>query len=340
MASCGPDYKSNLEVCRADFEKVTGQPFRNFYCPILHEDAPGELCMGHVVNDCIPNSCRSQVLQRKDVDGWFGSLFESRFAAFLIGKKVGITGVFTDSALHGQLRPHVEVDGEKVEHYFPKGHKANSHPGVRLVFGEEESVDIALKVSSSAVLEDGKTQLVMDQNVLSEATATMLKAAHLTMFALFGYKYVFHSSGLELARILRTFYLENRDKPRSQQIAAASDYFARYSGMLAPLERYNSVLVKGTIEDRRALACIGTSGHPFALAVLVRTGDEMHMVFLPPDNAANMDTYLKFVEDDDKATFTVKVVEHHPATQSNPARWIPEGETTIRMQLAPKYRDH
>jgi hypothetical protein len=64
--------KLSLPLVAADYEAVVGNPFGHFYCPILLEDIPGELCMGHVINKSFANSSRKRVVQRKDVDGFFG----------------------------------------------------------------------------------------------------------------------------------------------------------------------------------------------------------------------------------------------------------------------------
>jgi hypothetical protein len=57
-----------------------GNPFKCFYCPILQTDEETELCMGHIVNKSIPNSCRKCVVQRKDVDGFYGVVVEAEEA--------------------------------------------------------------------------------------------------------------------------------------------------------------------------------------------------------------------------------------------------------------------
>jgi hypothetical protein len=63
------------------FTAVNGNPFKCFYCPILQTDEETELCMGHIVNKSIPNSCRKCVVQRKDVDGFYGVVVEAAFAS-------------------------------------------------------------------------------------------------------------------------------------------------------------------------------------------------------------------------------------------------------------------
>ena len=61
--------------------------------------------------------------------------------------------------------------------------------------------------------------------------------------------------------------------------------------MIIPLGEFNKDSLRGSIEDRRFLVCLGSSGRFYGLGVFVRTNDCMHVVLLPPDDAEHMDTY-------------------------------------------------
>ena len=41
--------ENKLKELQADFEQVSGQPFSNFYCPIVFRDEIVKLCKAHVV---------------------------------------------------------------------------------------------------------------------------------------------------------------------------------------------------------------------------------------------------------------------------------------------------
>jgi hypothetical protein len=322
----------------ADYQMVTGSSFQHFFCPILLEDIDAELCMGHVVNKCIPNSSRKKVLQTKAIDGFFGSLVEKSFSALIAGKEAGIWRTWFDKNLSQEIRPVVTVDGAIVPHYIVAGSKAPQDPVVKFVNAAGEFIDIALKISPQLQLENCDVQLVTNCDYLPEATATLIKAAHLTMFKMIGYKYVFHGAGYMLAKILQRFYLDNRNRSRQDQLAATGEYFAPYAGIIIPLEQYNKDILKGTIDDRRVISCIGSSGHPYSMGVLVRTKDDMHIIFIPPDNPDNAGTYDSFVRRD-KSAFMAKIYEFCPPQAGQPAKWQTDAGPPIRMQLAPQYRD-
>ena len=199
------------ERLRKDYEHISELECEHFFCPILLEDTDKELCMGHVINDSIPDSSQHQVLQVKDVDGFYGSLVESSFAVLLKGKGGGSWRSLFDRALSRHLRPKIELDGQEVGHYVVSSADDTPHPVVKLVNEAGEFIRVALKVTDDIKLDLCKVQVVVDCNYLAEATATLIKAAHLTMFALFGYRYVFHPAGYHLAKILQNFYIQNRE---------------------------------------------------------------------------------------------------------------------------------
>ena len=328
------DIPSEVERLRADYETVIGSPFAHFYCPILLEDSRAELCMGHLVNKVIPNSNRKQIVQRKDVDGFYGSLVEKSFSTLIRGKKAGVWHAFFDKALSSDLRPTFEVNGRAVDHYVVKKNRSSIDPVVKMENASGEFINVAFKVSNELQLDQSRVQLVVDRDYLPEATAALLKAAHLTMFSLLGYRYVFHPAGYTLAKILQRFYLDARKLSRKKQRDAAAKYFPPHSGMILPLVKYNSDLIKGTVDDRRVLACCGSSGHPYAMGALIRTGDDMHIVFLPPDRPESADTYDQFVRNE-KGSLLVKVFEYQPSQPGQPAKWITNPGPPIRMDPAP-----
>src|SRR5258708_25929940 len=114
---------TELEKMRADYIEVTGQAFQHFFCPILQKDEHTDLLMGHIVNHGFPDSPRDQVVQRKDVDNFYGPHFESQFVAMRIQAAKSISELFTDRTLRDQLRPTILV-GNKPVPYFKIGANA------------------------------------------------------------------------------------------------------------------------------------------------------------------------------------------------------------------------
>ena len=71
-----------IEDCRADYAAVYGQSCENFFCPILLKGEKAELIRGHIVNEPLKSSSE-WVPQRKDVDGFYGSVVEPEFIAII-----------------------------------------------------------------------------------------------------------------------------------------------------------------------------------------------------------------------------------------------------------------
>jgi hypothetical protein len=69
---------ARVDKLREDFQAETGQPFKHFFCPILHVDEPVPLCEGHIINKAF-GTCNAWVPQRQDVDNFFGSMVEADF---------------------------------------------------------------------------------------------------------------------------------------------------------------------------------------------------------------------------------------------------------------------
>lgn len=311
-----------LEKLKKDYALDGGESFKHFFCPILLKDEDKEVCMGHIINKSIPNSCRKMIPQRKDIDNFYGSLFETYFITAVKAKVPSAVEVLLDPDLSREIPVEVSVAGEKVQHYEYRGDKAPSHSIIQLRDGDEKVADLVLKISEKVLQASGnKIQIAINRNFVPEATASLLKAAHLTMFSTLGYRYVFSPAGNTLAEILRAFYEKNAKKSRQEKTDAAREYFSQKAGMILPLKEFDEQLIKGSLEDRRFLICIGSSGKPFALGVLVRTDDLMHIVFLPPDNADNMGVYLEFVKNMYKKTFRYHLVDFIPDSDGKSARW-------------------
>src|SRR4030095_3604362 len=110
-----------LSALKANYSVVVGQPFRHFYCPILFRDEPVPLARAHLINAAFHDSDRRWTIQRKDVDGFFGSVFESDFVSIQQRRKQGPLEVLADKELSRRLRPRVAFKGKEIDHYIPSG---------------------------------------------------------------------------------------------------------------------------------------------------------------------------------------------------------------------------
>ena len=75
------NFQQKLDMLNADYAQIKGQPFSHFFCPILFRDEDVELCKAHVVNQAFPEAPQDWTIQRKDVDNFYVSIFESEFVA-------------------------------------------------------------------------------------------------------------------------------------------------------------------------------------------------------------------------------------------------------------------
>ena len=112
---------ARLNTLRADFESVTGNPFQDFFCPILFKDEKVRLCRAHVINRRFRDSDRSWTIQRADVDAWFGTLFEDDFLALEYKDQSVIEDALTDKDLTRRFRPRLTVDGQIVDYFLSRG---------------------------------------------------------------------------------------------------------------------------------------------------------------------------------------------------------------------------
>jgi hypothetical protein len=319
--------ESQLKALREDYANVTGIPFEHFYCPILFEDAPAPLCMGHIVNESCPNSFRGRVVQRADVDNFFGSLAEADFTSLIQAQSMHRNDVLYHPTLSKKLRPKITVDGKEWKHYQDRGPKAPDHSRLAVQIGGGEPMRWVLRKSpedvNAALKRDWKLVIEMDCRV--SALISLIKAAHLSLFRLLGYSYVLSGGGIEVGNgILGRFYRAHRDRQPSEAKAQALAYFRDYVNMVRPIEGFTGERPRGTVEDSTAKACFTSSGRPFALVVCVRTSQQLHAVMMPVlDHADGAAAYMDFMRNDNTS-----VRLHGCAFDAEARRWLIESEPT------------
>jgi len=65
----------------------------------------------------------------------------------------------------------------------------------------------------------------------------MLKAAHLTMFQMLGYRYALSAGGYFLGRdVLGEFFIKNRGQTKADILANVQSYFREFANMMRPAE--------------------------------------------------------------------------------------------------------
>jgi len=289
---------ARLESLQVDFERKAGRPFKHFFCPILHRDEPAELCRGHVINNAFRESARAWTIQRADVDGFYGSHFESEFVLLQERGRRPVTDRFADAGRGNKLRPEIRLDGQPVHYYQPDPVVPDHHTELLIQRDGAPPVRLALKLAPSEMLaaQSRSWDIGFERDLRLPALVSLLKAAHLTMFGLLGYEW-----GLSLGSRfigldgLGTFFDANRKLSHPEVIGRADAHFRQFINLVRPI---NSSLgqLQGTVSDSYLYMCTGMP-KPWAFLVLIRTGRDFHGVLLPifadDEGAAR---FLRFME--------------------------------------------
>jgi hypothetical protein len=289
---------SKLATLSADFESVIGRPFDHFYCPILFRDEKTTLIQAHIVNNAFSNSSRQWTVQRKDVDNFFGTLFEADFTILQERGKHDLFDIISDKVLSRKLKPKILANGKLVEHYQPGGIVPESHSKITIQREGFPEVHLALKVKPSEMLNtlDASWEIETRRDLRLAAFVSLLKTAHLTLFELVGYHYALSSGGRFMGwDVLGKFFDQAKNLNRSAILKAAVTHFAEFVNLMRPMLKAPPEL-KGTISDGLLYLCTGTP-KPWAIMVLIRTGDKMHAVLVPileaAESAARFVTFLR-----------------------------------------------
>jgi len=165
---------------RHDYKAVTGAPFRHFFCPLLYRDEDVELCEAHIVNQAVADSPRATTVQRKDIDSWFGSMFEADWVLLKERGRLKLCDVLGDRTLACRLKPRLWCDGEPVEHYVTRsGDVSPEHTRIQIE-GIERPLQLVLKLAPDDFLSslDAHWEISIQMDVQLAALVSLLKAAH------------------------------------------------------------------------------------------------------------------------------------------------------------------
>lgn len=335
------DLAEMLIFHREDYARTQGTSFEHFYCPMLLRDEPVELCRGHIVNQSIRDSSRKTVIQRKDIDGFYGTVFEADFVMMCNARDARLREIFTDPHLNKKLKPRIMADDEPCPYYFDRGHEPTpQHSPLLLEDDTGEAVRLVLKRDADAIVNafDKKWNIVLEADFRVSAVVSLIKSAYLTLFRLLGYSYALSTSGLSIGHdILGRFFLENRGKPVAEAQAAARAFFQPFVNMVRPIDRVEGATPRGTVDDNAVRVCFGSSGRPFGLVVCVKANHDLNAILMPSFNHADsVATYLEFLRSDRESIRLnagayvpeKKQFDVHP--QSVETRW-PKGKDNITL---------
>jgi hypothetical protein len=307
-----------LERHRADHAAIFGQPFEHFFCPILFVDEDVELTRGHVINKEFKGAPGTWAVQRSDVDSFFGAVFEGDYllSQRTIGKRV--IDFFFDAVLFRLARPTLYFKGRELHYFlrFGKERGGKAPDGFLTLDIDHNGQEVQVCIRNDGLTETLSVQhldLITIKDLRLAAFVSILKAAHLSMFSLFGYRYVYSEAGKLIGRdLLGAFYKANRhieDKRQIQENALA--FFKPYRFMVAPVPR-GSTNMGGSITDRIFELCAGSTQLPWGLIIYVKTSDLVSAVMLPmPDDPVAIDVYREFLCNDHEE-IRLMIGQYHP----------------------------
>src|SRR5258705_7940142 len=292
--------KIKLEELRADYSEVKGEPFSHFYCPILFQDEDQPLCEAHIINQAFTNSARATTVQRADVDSFYGSRFESDFLDVQRHRERSTAEIVTDKALSRRFSSKIWLENKPVDFFFgSKGMPAQFTP---VDLGDVKlSVPFGLKMHPTDVkAAQGKQwEIEVSRDVRIPMLVSVIKAAHLTLFEMLGYRYALSLAGHFVGQeILGKFFLQNKDKRKVEVVKSAVPYFREFANMVRPAIScpFDS---QGTVSDKTFLMCMGSSGSAWGFIVFVKTGHVIHGVLMPVfEQVEQSVTYLDFLRNE------------------------------------------
>ncbi len=282
-------------LCR-DFAEVNGDAFSHFYCPILFEDESVPLCKGHVVNQAFRGVSKRWTVQRRDVDSFFGSHFEAEFTSLQELADWKDSGVFSDKKKHRKVRPRIVVDGREVEHFVPTEAVPNAFTAIEIYDGKKPMV-LGLKMNPEEMKESAERDWAVEvaRDIRFPAFVSVVKAAHLTLFALLGYRYALSAAGHFVGwDVLGRFLRASNGHARDAVLKSATEHFREFSGMVRPVLKASDE-IDGTIDTGQLLTCWSGSGYPWAMILYVRTGSALHAAMVPVfDHPDGVKTFVDF----------------------------------------------
>jgi hypothetical protein len=305
------EFLRRLELARDDFARVTGAPFENFYCPILFRDEQATLCRGHIVSQAFPNSPRRWTVQRRDVDSFFGWAFEEEFLGIqYLSGRLSPENVLVDRSLSRRLRPKIALQGEEVQHYARQTKHAVPASFSRLDLETSGgTASFVLKIAPEELIpftgSPGGLEIVLERDLRLAALVSLLKAAHLTLFDLLGYRYVLSSGGWLLGKSILGVFVSSAqaDDDRNWVHARARGHFADFVHLVRPVLRdaADPRLGRSTLEDGIVWICGNEPHVPWALMVFVRTEGQRHAVLCPCfERHVEVNRFLSFLSDGER----------------------------------------
>jgi hypothetical protein len=257
--------------------------------------------MGHIVNEACPNSFKGRVVQREDVDNFYGQFVEAKFTSNVQARSMSLAEALRDPKMSKKLRPKICVNGEMWEHYEDRGTDVPAgHTRLAVHVGEGDPLLWVVKKTPEEVvsLENTGFELMIGTDCRPDALVSLVKAAYLTLFRLLGYSYALSTAGKKIGHdVLGKFYREHGQKKADEARQAALPFFRPYANMMRTIVSFDGKPPCGTIEDHRGRVCLTPEGVLFGVMVTIRTNTFYYDVLMPcfdvPEADAAYDDFMR-----------------------------------------------
>jgi len=234
-------HNARLEDLTSAFRRrgVSKHPM-DFLCPILQVEEPAILCKGHIVPRAVRG--RTWVVQRKDVDNFFGRFVE---ADFIHGVRLRAMPTFED-AVEYVVKHHLARRAD-LSIFDGNGARASVHPMRKWAGGQE----VVVRPRDSVIDVDGDLSMSIAFDVHYETLLTCLHTAHLGNFQGGRYAYVTSRSGRFVANLLRDVYRQFSHPGGGRRRSTDREHLAAmcraHTNMVRPLtnvDAFNNELLK------------------------------------------------------------------------------------------------
>lgn len=278
------EFSEKLELLRKSYKTETGKDFDCFYCPLLFRDEGVELCEAHIVNQAFQDSSRSWTVQRKDIDNFYGYVFEGDFVDIRHLAEFSFEKVFANETLAKRIKPQISYKGNVVGSYFAKENQIPAEY-TPVVFetspGREIKLVLKIHPEQCQATKPEDLQVVVKKDLRLPALVSLVKAAHLTLFEMLGYNYALSAGGQFVGwNILGKFFVKRSGRSKPEILKEARSHFDEFKNMVRPVLSHNPPLA-GTIADNQLYVCEMTDSTPWAFIVFIRTSQYTHAVVIP-----------------------------------------------------------
>lgn len=203
-----PYDEAQLRMLNADYQRVTGAVPKKFVCPITLRDETGaELCNGHILNHGLKNASRAAVVQRKDVDNFYGHSIEPDTVKWL-NLSVSTTEQILRMTRNATL---TTPDGEKVPIFWASNSACQKFQHIDL-FRPDGSSFRGPFLRKGAIKPGRFENVEIEHQMTFSAaaiTGSLLKSAYLAAFMMFGYAFVFSHPGRRIREALAGFFSQH-----------------------------------------------------------------------------------------------------------------------------------